>query len=79
MTYIADIELIQIVQESLDKASKGRTCIVIAHRLATIRKADMICVLDKGQVAETGTHDQLVALDGLYAQLHALQTLSIED
>ncbi|XP_077296429.1 multidrug resistance protein homolog 49-like [Arctopsyche grandis] len=78
-TSALDAQSEKIVQESLDKASRGRTCIVIAHRLATIRKADMICVLDKGQVAETGTHDQLVELNGLYAQLHALQTLSIDD
>lgn len=52
---------------------------MIAHRLATIRKADIICVIDKGQVAEIGTHDELLKLSGLYSQLHALQTLSLDD
>jgi ABC-type multidrug transport system fused ATPase/permease subunit len=68
----------QAVQAALDKAMEGRTCITIAHRLATIRNADVICVVDRGVVAEMGTHDDLMASDGLYAHLHALQQSSIQ-
>jgi len=52
---------------------EGRTSIVIAHRLSTIREADRIIVLHKGELVESGTHDELLALDGLYAALHSLQ------
>ncbi|XP_011646882.1 multidrug resistance protein homolog 49 isoform X1 [Pogonomyrmex barbatus] len=68
----------QVVQAALDKAMQGRTCITIAHRLATIRNANVICVLDRGTVAEMGTHDDLMAADGLYAHLHTLQESSIQ-
>ncbi|CAG9135067.1 unnamed protein product [Plutella xylostella] len=59
----------KIVQEALEAASKGRTTIMIAHRLATVRHADTICVIDKGVVAEQGSHAELAARGGLYAQL----------
>jgi ATP-binding cassette subfamily B protein len=52
---------------------RGRTTLVIAHRLATVQKADCIVVLDQGRVVETGTHTELVAAGGLYAGLAALQ------
>lgn len=68
----------QVVQAALDKAMQGRTCITIAHRLATIRNADVICVLDRGTVAEMGTHDDLIVADGPYSRLHALQESSVE-
>jgi ATP-binding cassette subfamily B protein len=51
----------------------GRTSIVIAHRLSTILAADMILVIDRGQIVERGTHEQLLALGGLYAQLYETQ------
>ncbi|KJH41504.1 ABC transporter, ATP-binding protein [Dictyocaulus viviparus] len=58
-----------VVQQALDVASKGRTTIVIAHRLSTIRKADKIMVFEKGVIAEQGTHQELINLDGRYAKL----------
>ncbi len=62
-----------LIQSSLLKIMEGRTSIVIAHRLSTIREADRIIVLHKGELVESGTHEELVALDGLYAALHSLQ------
>ncbi|MBS9721935.1 ABC transporter ATP-binding protein [Tianweitania sp. BSSL-BM11] len=63
------------IQKSLAELSKGRTTLVIAHRLATIRNADKIVVVDRSGVVETGTHRELLALDGLYARLHMAQEL----
>ena len=60
-----------LIQKALDELLKGRTAIIIAHRLSTIRNADQIVVLDLGQVKETGRHNELLAQDGLYAQLHS--------
>lgn len=61
------------VQDALETLRHGRTTIVIAHRLATVREADMICVMDQGRVVELGSHDDLVAADGLYARLCKMQ------
>jgi len=69
-----DSESERIVQEALDKLMIGRTSFVIAHRLATIRKADKIIVIEKGAVVEVGKHDELIAIDnGLYRSLSRLQ------
>ncbi|WP_312795953.1 ABC transporter ATP-binding protein [Tianweitania sp.] len=63
------------IQKSLAELSQGRTTLVIAHRLATIRNADRIVVVDRSGVVETGTHRELLAADGLYAKLHMAQEL----
>jgi ATP-binding cassette subfamily B protein len=63
----------RMVQAALETAMKGRTTLVIAHRLATVQRADCIWVLDKGQLVEQGTHSELIARGGLYASLAALQ------
>jgi ABC-type multidrug transport system fused ATPase/permease subunit len=74
LTSSLDSEAERLVQDALDKLMKGRTSIVIAHRLATIRKADEIIVLDKGRIVERGTHEQLMLLDnGVYRGLSELQ------
>ncbi len=62
-----------VVQSALERLSTGRTTLVIAHRLSTVRNADKIIVMDKGRVVDAGTHDTLIAREGLYADLHRLQ------
>ena len=70
----------RLIQEALEHLMAGRTSFVIAHRLSTIRKADQILVLRQGQVMERGTHEELLALDGLYARLARIQnTATIEE
>ncbi|MHB1328101.1 MAG: ABC transporter ATP-binding protein [Gemmatimonadales bacterium] len=69
-----DLESERLVFEGLNQLRAGRTTFVIAHRLATIRNADQILVLDEGRVVERGRHDDLIALNGIYAELHAAQT-----
>jgi ATP-binding cassette subfamily B protein len=64
-----DTETERLVQEALDRLSEGRTTIAIAHRLSTVRDADQIVVLDRGQVVERGRHEELLAAGGRYAAL----------
>ncbi|WP_108681521.1 ABC transporter ATP-binding protein [Methyloceanibacter sp. wino2] len=61
------------VQAALEKLMQGRSVLMIAHRLSTVKKADLICVLDKGRIVETGRHDELVSRGGLYTRLHRTQ------
>jgi ATP-binding cassette, subfamily B, bacterial MsbA len=68
-----DTESERLVQQALNALMKRRTVLVIAHRLSTIRQASKIVVLDAGKIAETGTHDQLIAAGGIYYRLHELQ------
>ena len=72
-TAALDSESEQVVIEALGRLMKNRTVLTIAHRLSTIRRADKIIVLEKGSVAEQGTHEQLLALDGIYGELHRIQ------
>jgi ATP-binding cassette subfamily B protein len=71
-----DSENEALVQEALASALEGRTSIVIAHRLSTVRRADQILVLESGLIKEHGKHDELIALNGLYADLYQRQAFS---
>ena len=75
-TSALDTKSERLVQSALDRLMSGRTTIVIAHRLATIIHADLICVVDGGRIVEQGTHEELLALNGHYARLHAIQVKS---
>ena len=73
-----DMESEKIVQETLNKAREGRTCIITAHRLSTIYSADCIAVIKEGKVVELGTHSDLLLQRGIYFKLNQLQMISKE-
>ena len=72
-TSALDTESEKAIQSALDELQKDKTVLVIAHRLSTIESADQILVIDEGEVVERGTHAELIAHDGAYAQLHRIQ------
>ena len=69
----------KLLQEALNRLLENRTAVIIAHRLATIRKADKIIVLQDGRIIESGNHQQLLELGGLYARLYSLNYASFDD
>ena len=72
-TSALDTESEHLVQDAIEHLMKGRTAIMVAHRLSTIRLADTICVINNGQIVEQGTHDELIALNGQYKKLYEMQ------
>ncbi len=72
-TSSVDTQTEKLIQEALDRLMEGRTTFVIAHRLSTVRRADLILVMDNGQIVQRGKHDELLAQGGLYKEIHDLQ------
>ncbi|MBI3172091.1 MAG: ABC transporter ATP-binding protein [Chloroflexi bacterium] len=74
-----DTQTEKLIQAALDRLMEGRTTFVIAHRLSTVRRADLILVMDKGRILERGTHEELLHFDGLYKEIHDLQLMQNVD
>jgi len=74
-TSSVDTETEMLIQQALERLVKGKTTVIIAHRLSTVRKADIIVVLEGNRISQLGTHEQLMAEDGLYRHLNEIQTL----
>ena len=68
-----------LIQKSLRELAKGRTCLIVAHRLSTIKNADEIAVISKGKIMEMGNHETLLKENGIYAELYKLQFKNNED
>jgi len=77
-TSSVDLRTEGLIQDAMDKLMEGRTSLVIAHRLATVQRADQILVIDGGRIVEQGTHEELLARGGLYAHLYETQFLSVQ-
>ena len=73
-TSALDYESERVIQDNMAAMCQGRTVIIIAHRLSTVRACDRIVILDRGRIVESGSHDELMALDGYYAKLHGYQS-----
>ncbi len=78
-TSALDYESERIIQENLNEIKKGRTMIIIAHRLSTIRTCDKIVVVEKGHIVETGTHQELIQKNGIYASLNKQQSSIVQN
>jgi ATP-binding cassette subfamily B protein len=74
-TSSVDTQTEKLIQAALDVLMEGRTTFVIAHRLSTVRRADLILVMDQGRIVERGTHDELLGRGGLYREIHDLQLI----
>ena len=72
-TSALDAESEALIRDALDRLARGRTTLVIAHRLSTVLDSDLIVVMDRGRIVERGTHAELLAAEGLYADLYQLQ------